>query len=314
MRRLIFTLFAFTLALAVSAQDKKKETKSGPFKQGGWISVVGGQGGSRNWAAGSERFSFSFAAYLNLYANRTWGKNLWENTANIGYAMVNTSSQGVRKQDDKFDLYTKYGYLISGSNRKKEWRAGLVANFRSQLTESFDYTENKPKVVGRFMAPGYVTIAPGVNLKACEGFNMFFGAAARWVIATNQPYSFQYQGGIKPDGSDERPLAELYGVDPQRKVRFEAGPYMSIQWNKPIMKNVHLMSRLDALSDFADGEPQNVDIYFTNTVGMRVNKWLQVTYNFDVISDNHVKMFGYNKTSAATQLRSMLGVGLMAKF
>jgi hypothetical protein len=314
MRRLIFTLFAITLTLAVSAQDKKKEKKSGPFTQGGWISVVGGQGGSRNWAAGSERFSFSFAAYLNLYANRSWGKNLWENTANIGYAMVNTSSQGVRKQDDKFDLYTKYGYLISGSKRKKEWRAGFVANFRSQLTESFDYTESKPKVVGRFMAPGYVTIAPGVNFKACEGFNMFFGAAARWVIATNQPYSFQHQGGIKPDGSAERPLAELYGVDPQRKVRFEAGPYMSIQLNKPIMKNVHLMSRLDALSDFADGEPQNVDIYFTNTVGMKVNKWLQVTYNFDIISDNHVKMFGYNKTSPATQFRSMLGVGLMAKF
>lgn len=314
MRRLIFTLFAFTLALAVSAQDKKKEEKSGPFTKGGWISVIGGQGGSRNWAAGSERFSFSFAAYLNLYANRTWGKNLWENTANIGYAMVNTSSQGVRKQDDKFDIYSKYGYLISGSSRKKEWRAGFVANFRSQLTESFDYTESKPKVVGRFMAPGYLTLAPGVNFKACEGFNMFFGAAARWVIATNQPYSFQYQGGIKPDGSDERPLSELYGVDPQRKVRFEAGPYVSLQWNKPIMKNVHLMSRLDALSDFADGEPQNVDIYFTNTVGMKVNKWLQVTYNFDIISDNHVKMFGYDKTSAATQLRSMLGVGLMAKF
>jgi hypothetical protein len=58
MRRLIFTLFTFTLTVSVLAQEKKKEKSAGPWKQGGMISVVGGQGGSRNWAAGSERFSF----------------------------------------------------------------------------------------------------------------------------------------------------------------------------------------------------------------------------------------------------------------
>ncbi len=316
MRRLIFTLFAFTLAVSVLAQEKKKEEKkSGPWKQGGWISVVGGQGGSRNWAAGSERFSLSFAAYLNLYANRTWGKNLWENSANIGYAMVNTSSQGVRKQDDKLDIYTKYGYLLSGSQRKKEWRAGFVANLRSQLTQSYDYEQAGPKVVGRFFAPAYLTFAPGFNFKVCEDFNIFGSpVAARWVIATNQPYSFNYQGGIKPDGSNEVALATLYGVDPQRKVRFEVGPYVSAQFRKQVVKNVKYTSRLDAFSDLVDGTPSNIDLYWTNTVGMKVNNWLQVTYNFDIIYDHDVKMFGPLKSSPATQLRSMLGVGVLAKF
>jgi hypothetical protein len=315
MRRLIFTLFAFTLTVSVLAQNKKKEKTSGPWKQGGMISVVGGQGGSRNWAAGSERFSFSFAAYLNLYANRTWGKNLWENSANIGYAMVNTSSQGVRKQDDKLDIYAKYGYLFSGKERKKEWRFGFVANLRTQLTESFDYEQAGPKVIGRFFAPAYLTFAPGFNVKACEGLNLFVSpVAARWVVATNQPYSLVYQGGVKPDGSSERAPSSLYGVNPQSKVRFEAGPYVSVQYHKNVAKNVKWSGRFDALSDFADGTPQNVDVYWTNTIGMKVNNWLQVTYNFDIIYDNDVKMFGPLKTSPATQLRSMLGVGLMAKF
>jgi hypothetical protein len=312
MRRLIFTLFAFTLAISVLAQDNKKEKKStSPWKQGGFISVFGGQGGSRNWAAGSERFSFSFAAYLNLYANRTWGRNFWENSANIGYAMVNTSSQGVRKQDDKLDIYTKYGFTLN----KPKWAVGFVANVRSQMTESFDYTEEQPRVIGRFFAPAYVTFAPGFNFKVCDGFSIF-GApvAARWVIATNQPYSFNYQGGIKPDGSEEVPLATLYGVDPQRKVRFEAGPYISALFNKKVFKNVNYSTRFDALSNFAEGEPANVDLYWTNTIGMKVNNWLQVVYNFDIIYDDDVEMFGPLKSSPATQLRSMLGVGVMAKF
>jgi hypothetical protein len=310
MRRLIFTLFAFTLTISVLAQDKKKEKSKGPWQQGGFISVFGGQGGSRNWAAGAEKFSFSFAAYLNLYANKTWGKNLWQNTVNVGYAMVNTSSQGVRKQDDKLDIYIKYGYEL----KKPKWRIGFVGNLRTQLTESFDYTEAAPRVVGRFFAPAYLTLAPGVNFKACEGLDVFAGAAARWVIATNQPYSFNYQGGVKPDGSNEVALSEMYGVNPQSKVRFEAGPYLSILLNKKVAKNVNYSSRFDALSDFADGDPANVDLYWTNTIGMKVNNWLQVVYNFDVIYDDHVKMFGPLKSSPAAQLRSMLGVGLMAKF
>lgn len=320
MRRLIFTLFAFTLTITVFGQEKKKTDKA--WQQGGLISVIGGQGGSRNWAAGSERFSFSFAAYLNLYANRTWGgkdkkNNLWQNSANIGYAMVNTSTSGVRKQDDKLDIYTKYGFKFSGvkQERKSEWRAGFVANLRTQLTESFDYEQEGPKVIGRFFAPAYLTFAPGVNLKACEGLDIFMTPiAARWVLATNQPYSYQYQGGVKPDGSREVALSSMYGVNPQSKVRFEAGPYVSVLFNKSIAKNVKYSSRFDALSNFAESQPAKVDIYWTNTIGMKVNNWLQAIYNFDVLYDDDVRMFGPLKTSPGTQLRSMLGIGLMAKF
>jgi hypothetical protein len=45
-----------------------------------------------------------------------------------------------------------------------------------------------------------------------------------------------------------------------------------------------------------------------------VNKWLVVNYNFDLIYDDDVKLFGINHMKAATQLRSQLGVGFQAKF
>jgi hypothetical protein len=57
-----------------------------------------------------------------------------------------------------------------------------------------------------------------------------------------------------------------------------------------------------------------VDVYWTNAIVMKVNKFLNVTYNFDLIYDDDVRQFGPNKTSAGTQIRSLLGVGFSAKF
>jgi len=309
MRKLIFTLSIVSLTLSSTAQEDA--TKNKAWKTGGTFAFYGGQGGSRNWASGSDRFSLSIAAYLNLYANKTYGRNLWENSLVAGYALINSSSLGIRKQDDKLDLFSKYGYQLHNA----KWRVGFAANLRTQFYQGFDYSYESPRATSRFFAPAYLTLAPGFNYKLCEGLNIFGSpVAARWVIVTNQPYSFKYQGGIKPDGSAETALASLYGVNPQNKVRFEAGPYISIQVNKDIMKNVNYTSRFDALPNFVESAPEKIDLYWTNAVNMKVNKWLLVTYNFDFAYDDDVKMFGPLKNKAAAQLRSLLGVGLIGRF
>lgn len=311
MRRLIFTLVIFSLTVSAIAQEKKKKgNPNSPWKKGGMISFNLGQSGSRNWAAGSEKFSLSFAGYLDLWAVCKAGKNTWDNNLSIGYSLINTSSVGVRKLDDKLDFVSKYTY-----NLTKRTGIGLFANVRTQLTNGYDYTEEKRRRTSGFFAPGYVTFAPGVNWQPATYFSVFLTpVAAHWVVVTNNPYSFNYQGGVKPDGSSERSLASLYGVDPEKRVRFEVGPFVSLKFNKEICKNVYYGSRMDLMSDLTNEEPTNVDVYWTNFVGMHVNKWLHVTYSFDLISDNNVKMFGVTKRSPATQLKSMLGVGVAAKF
>ena len=47
---------------------------------------------------------------------------------------------------------------------------------------------------------------------------------------------------------------------------------------------------------------------------MSVNKWLKVNYSLDIVYDDNVKMFGSDKKDAATQLKSILGIGLAASF
>ena len=313
MRRISFLFFTTLIVVSASAQRMKKEKSPSDFKVGGQITVLGGQSGTRNWApAGEEKFSLTASAAVTLFANKEWKKNKWTNTLDVAYALINTTSNGVRKIDDKFDFYSKYTHLLgSGST----WGLGAVANLRTQLVNGYDYSETIRRRISGFFAPAYIYFSPGIQFTSKnQSLNLHFGPAARWVVVTNSPYSFNYQGGIMPDGDAERTLAEKYGVDPRRQVRFEVGPYFSGMFNKEIVKNVTWKTRVDVSSDVIEEKPTNIDVYWTNVIGMKVNNWLTVNYNFDLYYDDDVKMFGADKTNPATQMKSILGVGVGVKF
>ena len=215
--------------------------------------------------------------------------------------------------------------------------AGVV-NFRSQFYDGFDYDyrgKGYKRRISGFFAPAYVIVAPGLDWHPTDYFSIFFSPiSSRLVVVTNRPKSYFYPGGDPgvDGGGYEAPLSTFYGVDPDREVRFEAGAYASVNFSKEILKNVSYKSRLDLYSNYLksyrftpigpdqlltekiDAKPQNVDVFWTNLIVMKVNKFLNVTYSFDLIYDDDVRQFGENKTSAAAQLRSLLAVGFSAKF
>jgi len=313
-----------------SERKLEKDTSKG-WRKGGVISVSIGQGSSHNWAAGAEKFSFSTASTLSVFANKTAGRFYWNNTLDLGYAIVNTHSVGSRKTDDKIDFFSKMGRDLSNTVSI----AGVI-NFRSQFTNGYDYNylgKGLKRRTSSFMAPAYVIIAPGIDWHPRTYFSIFFSpVSARMVLVTNDPKSYFYPGGIIPTGGFEVPLAVLYGVDPQRKVRTEIGGFLSTNFNKEILKNVTFKSRLDLYSNYLQtarftvtgpdqvqttrigSNPEKIDIFWSNLIAMKINKYLNVTYSLDLIYDDDIRQFGPNRTSAGTQLRSLLGVGFSAKF
>ncbi len=308
MRRMIFTAFAMCVVVSAFAQAQPK-TKNLKWKQGGTFSVMGGQTGSRNWTAAPEKFSLTGLASLNLFSNKTWGKNNWDNSLDLAYALSNTESNGIRKLDDKIDLYTRYGYMFAN-----KIGAGVIGNVRTQFSSGFDYSEGQRKRISGFFAPAFITLGAGFHFKPVTDWTISVGPAVRWVLATNAPYSLINQGGVKPDGTKEVTLAEIYGVDPAERSRTDAGLLLSTTFNKKLAKNVQYKTRLDALSDFKNHEDLNASIFWTNTLTMSVNKWLKVNYNFDLIYDDQIRYFGDAKNEDAVQMRSILGVGLAVGF
>ncbi|MGN6420981.1 MAG: DUF3078 domain-containing protein [Pseudobacter sp.] len=348
MRKLLL-LGAFSLSLySVKAQDPGvKEMKStsektvaidtshkSGWRKGGIFSLNVGQGSSKNWAAGAEKFSFSTAAGLSLFANYRDGKFYWNNNLDLGYAIVNTTSLGNRKTDDKIDYFTKLGHDLT-----KTLSLSGVVNFRSQFTNGYDYTylgkDTYKRRTSSFMAPGYLIVAPGLDWHPVPYFSLFVSPISARMVFVTSPWSYYFPDGVIPvddGGGFEKPLATLYGVDPGQKVRAEMGGFASANFAKEIMKNVTIKSRLDLYSNYLstyrytptgprqvlkeklEAKPQNVDVFWTNLISMKVNRFLNVTYNFDLIYDDDVRQFGPENTSAGTQIRSLLSVGFSAKF
>ncbi|HRF22582.1 MAG TPA: DUF3078 domain-containing protein, partial [Chitinophagaceae bacterium] len=60
--------------------------------------------------------------------------------------------------------------------------------------------------------------------------------------------------------------------------------------------------------------PQNVDVFLSNTLNAKLGKLFAITWSVDMIYDDDVRLFGLNKTSPSLQLKSLVGIGFQVKF
>lgn len=263
------------------------------WKKGGLLNLGLAQGSTSNWAAGGEPFSLTVTSYLNLYANLKNGKNKWMNNLDLFYAIQRTTSQGMRKNDDRIDFYSKYTHQLS-----EKWSFGGVANFRTQFTDGYDYGKTPKERISDLFAPAYLTLAPGFEWTPTDYFSVFMSpASVRWTFVT----------------SDADNLGPRYGLDPGKTSRLELGAFLSANFKKDIAKNITFKSRLDLYSNYLEN-PQNVDIFWTNVIAMKVTKFIAITYNFDLIYDDDARLFGPTNSAPRTQIKSLLSVGFAGKF
>ncbi len=330
MKRILSLLAIAFMGLQLNAQDASiKETQSSASKsvtadaekkptKNGWIRGASfnfslTQIGNSNWiAAGGDDFSLSSTASISAYANRKWKRNTWENMIDLNYALVNTTTLGTRKVNDRLDIVSKYGY------QPKKWNKvnfSILGQLRSQLASGYEYdykgTTSKRRNSG-FFAPAYIIIAPGVDWKPNSWFSLFGSPlATRWTIVSNGPYSYAGQGGIF-NGQVETPLATLYGVDPAKGNRGEFGAFVTATIKKDILKNVGYYSKLDLYSNYLKNA-QNVDIFWTNQFKVKLANWLNVSYTLDMLYDDDVKNPKAPSSALGLQVLSTFGVGISYK-
>ncbi|MCW3117958.1 MAG: hypothetical protein JWM28_2040 [Chitinophagaceae bacterium] len=306
MKKIIF-IFATVLSTSiVSAQDKTVKDLQGDagkainkdpgdtipkiWKTGGLMTLNVGQGSLSNWVGGGDKFSLSLISFLNVYAFYKKGKHVWDNNLDLGYGFVNTTSLGQRKSDDRIDLLSKYGYEIA-----PKWYLSGLFNFRTQFAKGYSYSKDS---LGRDLrtlssssfAPAYVLLSLGFDYRPVDYFSVFISPLTeRWVIVTDDSLS----------------SVGAYGVVPGKKSISEFGAFLSAKFNKEIAKNIVYTSRLDLFSNYKSN-PQNVDLYFTNVLAMKVNKYIAANIALDLLyDDNAIKRL---------QVRQLLGIGLSAKF
>jgi hypothetical protein len=276
-----------------SIKKDPADTATKTWKKGGIYGINLSQGSLNNWAAGGDDFSISINSILSLYAFYKKDRHSWDNTLDFNIGYVRTTSLGSRKNDDRIDILSKYGYALT----PKMNLAGLF-NFRSQLFKGYTYPENVKTFASAFLSPAYILVSPGLDWKPNADFSWFISPATMRIII------------VKDDTLSAK---GLYGVDPGEHMETEVGAFMSLNYLKEFNKIVSYKGRLDLFSNYQEN-PQNIDLYFTNILNVKLSKVLSATWGVDMIYDDDVKLFGPTGKGARLQLKSLVGIGLLVKF
>ena len=263
------------------------------WKSGGNYTLTIGQGTLSNWAAGGDQFSFTINTLLQLYSYYRKDRNSWDNTLDIFFGYINTTSLGSRKNDDRFDLISKYGYSLN-----KKVNLATLFNLRSQFIRGYTYPNNVKTFASTFMSPGYIIFSQGLDFKPKKNLSVFFSPlTARWVIVTDPELSRRGE----------------YGVKPGTKSINQLGAFGTLTFEKNFTKYVLYKTRVDLFSNYKTN-PQNIDLFVTNVLNAKIGKNLALNWNLDLVYDDDVRLFGAAKKSPGLQLKSIVGIGLQVKF
>jgi hypothetical protein len=312
MKRMATCMLAILISWTASAQDKtveqmKKEanrdikkdandTIPKIWKTGGLFNLTFNQAALSNWSAGGDKSSISLNSQFYGYAFYKKDRHSWDNTADIAYGFTSTTSLGTRKTDDRIDLLSKYGYQIA-----KSWYLSLLFNARSQFSPGYNYPNDHTRILtSDFLAPAYILLSPGINYKPNDNFSVFLSpVTTRWVIVNN----------------DSLASVGAFGVDSGKHITTQFGAFASVSFIQKISASTVYTGRLDLFSNYLHN-PQNISIYWTNLLVVKITKILAMSLTLNVIYDDNVKSVNSDGTPGGPrpQIQELLGIGFSLKF
>jgi len=276
MKRTILFLLIFA-TMRVFSQDA--EEISGPWKTSGLISLSLNQASYSNWSAGGEN-SVAFSAIGKFFADYTKNDFSINNALTLKYGILkNESFDKARKNEDQIELVSRFNHKFSN-----HWSASGQVNFTTQFTNGFNYPDDST-VVSKFLAPGYLTAAPGLMYKPVDYFSILFTPITlRGIFVNDQRLADAGAYGVNPAEF------EVDSISGQRKkikdgeqVKIKMGAFAEFYFKKEIKTDLNLESRLNFFYNYL--EDNNIpdgklplDINWQTFVNYKLNKWFSTSF------------------------------------
>ena len=269
---------------------KDNDTSYYKWKQGGMYNFNLSQSSLSNWAAGGDNFNMAINTYFNYYAYFQKPRQNWDNNLDLNLGFVQSTSLGGRKNDDRIDILSKYGYRIDTTGM---WYLSGLFNFRSQLFDGYSFSGSNASFTSSFLSPAYIILSAGLDFKPNNTFSVFFSPlTSRTTLLLNTKLSNL--------GS--------YGVPVGKKINRETGLFVTVNYNNNIASNITYKARADFFSNYYE-KPENINLYMTNMFTFKINKYFSASYSLDLIYDDKINIFGPLKKSPGLQLKSIIGIG-----
>lgn len=337
----IFLLFLLAFGMTAMAQeaeaeDKKEEEVTPHWETGGLGTITINQTGLVNWAQGGVS-NVSGGAFLNVFANKKMPTAYWDNSLDLAYGLIyqypDDEPNSFIKGDDKIDFLSKWGKNTGNEN----WFYSANLNFRSQFAPGFASVADQDanNYLSRVMAPSFTTLAIGMDYKPNDKFSAFVSPlTGKFTTVLDDSLSRAGAYGVIGETRDTSGVL----LTEAQKTRWELGASARVKFKDEVMKNVTYETQFDVFANylaknqydvkFPEGENSLTnpkfsplaffDVNWTNSVLMKVNKYITVTlfthlfYDWDVRLDGEVASDG--RPNAKLRFKEVSGIGLSYKF
>lgn len=306
--RFILTLWGIAAALTLFGQADTTPVKKDTSY---WTTqcIVGTNGTQTsfvNWSAGG-RNNVSVLGFVE--ASAWYKKNFikWENDlkfalGGLKYTDSTGRKAGLQKTDDRIDLASTFGYEF-----RKKWFYTASAGFKTQSLNGFSYPNDSVRI-SKFMAPGYVSLSIGIEYAPVEWFNVYLSPLAmKTTIVNDQVLANAGAFGVEKAVVDPN---TGFVLKEGKHVRYEVGAYFRMKFQKEIMKNIEMKTRLELFSNYLHN-PQNIDVNAENIFAFKVNKWFSASLQWNLQYDDDIKVRDRKGNfGPRTQFKSVLGLGV----
>jgi len=277
------------IIIEVNAQEKKIVDQLATYEPpvdslDGWkfkglTSFNLGQTSLTNWAAGGEN-TVSINAVLNATANYRKKYWYWENSLNIEYGVVYSTSRKWKKSTDKINLTS-----IGGRDISKHWSGSVLINFNTQFSKGYELPDST-RYISTFMAPGYLDGAIGFSYKPNDKYSVFLSPLAERM-------TFVLNDSLSNTGA--------FGVDPGKKVKWETGAFILASSNQTLATNLTLISTLDLFTSY-NKDFGNVKMNWNLLLNYKFNKLFSASLN--------TTLRYYDQEVKQIQFKEIFGLGI----
>jgi hypothetical protein len=230
----------------------------------------------KDWAQGGQN-ALAYTLWLNGSFTQDMEKTNWSNSYKFAFGQTRLSDQGLRKTDDEIFFESLLIYKV--------WTyvnpyASLT--FRTQFAKGFDYPGGNETPVSKFFDPAYLTQSIGAAYKPIPEVVTRLGVGVREVVTS------QFNGY-----SDDPTTPEIEKV----MVRGGIESVTNVEWN--FAENMQFKSSLELFAPFKTID--EVIIRSDNTISAKVNKYVSVGFNVQLVNDV--------TTTRKTQIKQVLAIG-----
>jgi hypothetical protein len=253
-----------------------------------------------NWASGG-RNNISGLGFINAQANYSKNKIKWANQLSTGLGGVQYFDDDLQKTDDVIDLQSTFSYGV-----KDPWFLSILGGFRTQFIDGFSSPTDSLKS-STFLAPGYLNLSIGVEYIPNDNLKIMASPlSGKFTFVQDQTLANRGAFGVEPAVLD----ASGTVITPGENFRAEFGSYVRIIYNKDLMENISLSSRLEFFSNYINN-PQNIDVNGEVILDFKVNKWFSASLQMNLIYDDDIDIEDRNgDVGPRTQFKQVIGLGI----